>query len=432
VAELLRLQPPWVVTDAKLDLKRQRVDVSLEWAGPGICPLCRQVAPKHGHRERVWRDLDLCGDQLFLHARVPRIDCPTHGIHSVLVPWATGRSEFTDRFECLTILSLKEMSLTAVSRRLQISWDSIDGIMQRAVQRGMERRGVVHFRLIGIDEKAFKKGHKYFTIVSNLEKGTVIWVGEDRTKATINRFWQSLTQEQIDGIEGVAMDMWQPYYDATIAHLPDAAKKIVFDRFHITSYLTKAVDQVRRNTVRELGQDAAALKGTKYDWLRDTSAMDPTEKRNFAELRQQYTVLGRAWAIKEQFVHFWEYKQETVARRFFDQWYYWATHSQISPIIAAAKTIKRHFANILTYLKLGITNAAAEGLNSKIQWMKYQARGFRSKDRFQRAIMFHFGGLELLPSNLNCREDAESIERQAGPQRTSLAGSTEIALAAPG
>jgi transposase len=401
LAKLLCLQPPWVVKDAKLDPKRQRVDVSLEWAGPGICPLCGQVAPKHDHRERVWRDLDLCGYQLFLYARVPRIDCPTHARHSVLAPWATGRSEFTDRFERLTILSLKEMSLTAVSRRLQISWDLIDGIMQRAVDRGIQRRGEVHFRLIGIDEKAFKKGHKYFTIVSNLETGTVIWVGEDRTKTAINRFWKSLTQEQIDGIEGVAMDMWQPYFDATIAHLPDAAKKIVFDRFHITSYLTKAVDQVRRSTVRELGQDAGSLKGTKYDWLRNIAAMDPTEKRNFAELRQQYTVLGRAWSIKEQFAHFWEYKQENAARRFFDHWYYWATHSQISQIISAAKTIKRHFANILTYLKLGITNAAAEGLNSKIQWIKYQARGFRSKERFQRAIMFHFGGLNLLPSDSN-------------------------------
>jgi transposase len=401
VAERLRLQPPWVVKDAKFDPKRQRVDVTLEWVGPGICPLCSQVAPKHDHRERVWRDLDLCSDQLFLYARVPRIDCPAHGRLSVLVPWATGRSEFTDRFEHLAILLLKEMSLMAVFRRLQISWDLFDGIMQRAVNRGMERRGEVLFRLIGIDEKAFKKGHEYFTIVSNLETGTVIWVGEDRTKAAINRFWKSLTKKQIDGIEGVAMDMWQPYFDAAIAHLPDAAKKIVFDRFHVVSYLTKGVDQVRRNTVRELGRDAAALKGTKYDWLRDTSSMDPTEKRNFDELRQQYTVLGRAWAIKEQFSHFWEFKEEGAARRFFDHWYYWATHSQIPPIIAAAKTIKRHFANILTYLKLRITNAAAEGLNSKIQWIKYQARGFRSKERFQRAIMFHFGGLDLFPSGSN-------------------------------
>ena len=195
MAELLGLQPPWVVRDAKLDPKHQRVDVSLEWAGPGVCPLCCQVAPKHDHRERFWRDLDLCGHQLFLHARVPRIDCATHGIHSALVPWVTERSEFTDRFECLTILSIKEMSLAAVSRRLQISWDLIDGIMQRALNRGMKRRGEIRFRLIGIDEKAFKRGHKYFTIVSNLETGRVIWVGEDRTKATINRFWKSLTTE---------------------------------------------------------------------------------------------------------------------------------------------------------------------------------------------------------------------------------------------
>jgi transposase len=401
IAKLLRLQAPWVVKFLKVDLERQRADAQLAWEGPGLCATCGRMAPKYDHRERTWRDLDLCGDQLFLHARVPRVDCPEHGIHSVMVPWAEGRTEFTGRFERLVILLLKEMSIAGVSRRMQISWDSIDGIMKRAVDRGLQSRIEVCPKFIGIDEKAFKKGHKYFTIVSDLETGTILWLGEDRTKDTINRFWKSLSSEQIQGIEGVAMDMWVPFFESTIAHLPDASKKIVFDKFHIATYLSKAVDAVRRSTVRYLGKDAGDLKGTKYQWLRNHASMEYSDKREFADLRRQYAELGRAWAIKEQFAHFWQYKRESVARRFFNEWYYWATHSRIPEMVAVAKTIKRHFANILTYLKLGITNAAAEGLNSKIQWIKYQARGFRSKERFKRAVLFHCGGLNLLPAHSN-------------------------------
>lgn len=401
VHDLLRLDDPWVVKAAKLDLERQRVDVELEWQGPGRCPECQREAPKHDHRERTWRDLDMCGDQLFICARVPRVACAEHGLQSVVTPWAQGRSEFTNRFERLVILLLREMSIAAVARRTSLSWDSIDGIMQRAVERGMRDRKAFTARLIGIDEKATKKRHNYFTIVSDLESGSVLWIGRDRKKETLNAFWAGLSTEQLNGIEGVAMDMWKPFFESTIAHLPDAANKIVFDKFHIAAYLSKAVDKTRRMTIRKLGSEAASLKGTKYDWLRNPSCMRRGERREFNGLRKEYATLGRAWAIKESFTHFWEYRRESIARRYFDEWYYWATHSRIPAVIDVARTLKRHLANILTYLKLRITNAAAEGLNSKIQWIKYQARGFRSLDRFERAIMFHCGGLNLLPTHRN-------------------------------
>jgi transposase len=401
VQRLLRLEAPWEVKDAKLDLARRRVDVVLEWQGPGICPTCNTQAPKHDHRERQWRDLDMCADQLYISARVPRIECQEHGLQSVAIPWATGRSEFTDAFEYLVILLLREMSIAAVSRRMGISWDSIDGIMQRAIDRGMKSREAFTARYIGIDEKSTKKRHTYFTIVSNLENGQVLWIGRDRKKETLNAFWDGLSSQQMSAIEGVAMDMWKPFYESTISRLPDAAKKIVFDKFHITAYLSKAVDKTRRALVRDRTIDTSGLKGTKYDWLRNTSTMRRGERQQFAELRKQYNVMGRAWAIKESFTHFWNYKRESIARRYFDEWYYWATHSRISAIVEVAKMLKRHFANILTYLPLRITNAAAEGLNSKIQWIKYQARGFRSLDRFERAVMFHCGGLNLLPSHHN-------------------------------
>jgi transposase len=401
VRDLLRLQAPWEVQDAKIDFARRRVDVVLAWQGPGLCPMCNKESPKHDHREREWRDLDMCSDQLYIVARVPRVECSEHGLQSVAIPWAKGRSEFTDRFERLVILFLREMSIAAVARRTGLSWDSIDGIMQRAVTRGMSERKAYHPRFIGIDEKATKKRHHYFTIVSDLQTGTVLWIGRDRKKETLNAFWDGLSAEQLNGIEGVAMDMWKPFFESTIAKLPDAGKKIVFDKFHIMAYLSKAVDKTRRATLRSFGADASSLKGTKYDWLRNVSSMGRTDRQEFTDLRKEYTTLGRAWSIKESFQHFWSYHRESIARRYFDEWYYWATHSRIPAIIEVAKMLKRHLSNILTYLKLRITNGRSESLNSKIQWIKYQARGFRSLDRFERAIMFHCGGLNLLPSHHN-------------------------------
>ena len=396
---LLRVEAPWQVTDAALDVKLQRVDVRIEWRGPGRCPVCSEEAPKYDHRERVWRDLDLCGDQLFIHAIVPRIDCPRDGVNTVVVPWAEGRSDMTKRFESYAIALLLEMSSAAVARRMGLGWDAVDAIMTRAAKRGLARRAPRIVRFIGIDEKSIKKGHKYFTIVSDLERGEVLWVGSGRKRETIDSYWSSLSAEQLAGIDGVAMDMWTPYFDSTMAHVPGAAQKIVFDKFHITAYLTQAVDLTRRQMMRDQSLDRTALKGTKYSWLRNISRMTRKDRIGFAQLRHEYHRLGRAWSLKESFARFWDYRSEAWARRFFAWWHAWAVRSQLPALIDVAAMIKRHFDNIITYIKTPITNATAESINSKIQKLKTRANGYRSEARFSAAILFHCGGLDLYPTH---------------------------------
>jgi len=398
---LLRVEDPWDVIESKLDLERKRVDVRLEWQGPGRCPQCGRECPKHDHRERVWRDLDLCADRLYLHALVPRVECPEHGVTTVTVPWSAGRTEFTARFERLAIALLLEMSVAGVARRLTMSWDQVDAILMRAVGRGKQRRQPRIVRHLGIDEKAVKKRHRYFTIVSDLDSGDVLWVGRGRKRESIDAFWASLSPEQLAGIEGIAMDMWAPYFESALKYVPGAEHKIVFDRFHVTAYLTKAVDLTRRAMMRDQTLDRTALKGTKYTWLRSRTNMDREERRDLVSLRTQYKRLGRAWAIKENFAEFWRYRRESSARSFFAQWYNWATHSQLPALISVAHTLKRHFENIITYIKKPISNAAAEALNSKIQMIKYRARGYRNDDRFEAAILFYCGGLDLYPAHSN-------------------------------
>jgi transposase len=215
----------------------------------------------------------------------------------------------------------------------------------------------------------------------------------------LDGFWPTITGKQRDSIQAVAMDMWDPYVTSVQAHVTEAEKKIVFDKFHIAKHLGEAVDRVRRREHKVLKAEGdERLTGTKYDWLRNPAAMDGEQKQEFAELRQSELKTARAWALKETAMALYNYVYEKPARKHFHWWYNWAVRSRLQPIKEVAGMLKRRFENIITYLQHQITNAASESLNAKIQWVKYTARGFRNKQNFIHAIYFHCGGLDLAPS----------------------------------
>src|SRR3989454_1159214 len=154
--------------------------------------------------------------------------------------------------ERLVIDWLRAASQKAVGEQLGLSWDEIHGIMERAVERGLERRQAEPLPQLGVDEKAFRKGHKYFTLVNDLERSRVLYVAEDRTQASLDGFWETLTEGQRESIEAIAMDMWDPYVASVSEHLQEGSKKIVYDKFHIAKHLGEAVDRVRRKENRTL------------------------------------------------------------------------------------------------------------------------------------------------------------------------------------
>jgi transposase len=333
-----------------------------------------------------------------LHAAPPRSECTEHGVKVIKLPWAEPSSRLTALFEALAIEWLKATSQKAVAGLLKLSWDEIHGIMERAVQRGLRRREVELVSQIGVDEKAFRKGHSYLTLVNDLNRGRVLYVAEDGKQISLDGFWDTLTVEQINGIEAVAMDMWDPYIGSVREHLPEADSKIVFDKFHVAKHLGDAVDKVRRKenkTLKAAGDDR--LAGTRYDWLRNPAAMEPDDRKEFAELRNSELKTARAWALKETAMTLYSYVYERPARKHFRWWHNWAVRSRLQPMIEVARMLKRRFENIITYLRHRITNAASESINAKIQWVKYTARGFRNKQNFIHAIYFHCGGLDLAP-----------------------------------
>lgn len=402
-SQILGIRSPWMVADVELNLAAGEVSVFVEQE-PGAlltCPKCGAVCPGYDKRRRQWRHLDTCQYKTLLVADVPRIKCLEHGVLAVKVPWGEAGSRFTALFEALVIDWLKEASIQAVSRQLNLSWNAIDGIMQRAVRRGMERREVTSPERIGVDETSFRKRHDYVTVVSDHGTGDVLHVALDRKKDDLAEYYDSLSEKQKAAIEAVSMDMAPSYINATLEHIPGARKKIAFDKFHVAKLLGEAVDKVRRWEHKLLlDQGRKDLTGTKHAWLTNPNNMSDKQWRWFKDLRDSALKTARAWAIKEYAMGLWYYVSRTWAEKAWKKWLSWAVRCRLEAIKKAAKTIKSHLWGILNAVILRANNGLAESINSRIKMVKVRSRGFRNKERFRTAIYFHLGGLDLYPEGV--------------------------------
>ena len=316
------------------------------------------------------------------------------------VPWAEPGSGFSALYEALVIDWLKEASTQAVARQLSLSWNAIDGIMQRAVKRGLARRQVDSPKHIGVDEIAFRKRHDYLTVVAAGKK--VLYVADERKKASLQRYYATLSEAQKAGIESVSMDMWPAYINATRENLPGGEKRIAFDKFPVAKYLGEALDKVRKQEHKALMSEGwEDLKGTKYDWLANLGNLSRKRQRSFKLLRQSTLKTARAWAIKDLAMHLWNYVSRTWAEKRWKQWLSWAVRSRLEPIKKVSKTIKAHLWGIVNAIILKVSNGASESINSRINMIKIRSRGFRNKARYRNAIYFHLGGLDLYPEGVS-------------------------------
>jgi transposase len=403
--QLLGLDTPWTVLRVELKVKEERVEV---WAGHADsarwpCPECAAALPVYDHaEERAWRHLDSCQFQTYLHARPPRVQCPTHGVRQVRLPWAEPRARFTTLFERLAIDVLRETDVQGATRLLRISWDEAWEIKRRAVARGRARRQPHVPARLGVDETAVARGQNYLTLVCDLTAGTVEYLADERKQASLDGYFTALTPEQRGQIQAVAMDMWEPYAQSVRAHVPQAETKIVFDPFHIVQHMNAAVDQVRRQEHRVLqAQGDETLKGSKYVWLYGEENVPERQQERFTELtrrraRKQLKT-ARAWALKESVRDLWRCRTRGEAEAHWRWWYGWATRARLPQVLKVAQMIKRHLPNVLTYFRHRITNAMSEGIAGKIQALKKAANGFRNLENFKTAIYFHCGGLDLYP-----------------------------------
>jgi transposase len=399
-ALLLGIGSPWEVKTVELKLEQKQVEIELgwQWGAAAKCPECGRECSIHDCApERTWRHLDTMQFTTLVRARAPRANCPEHGVKTMPVPWAAPQGRFTLLFERFAVeVLLASATVSQGCQLLGIGWETAHEFMRRAVERGLERRQLEGLKHLGMDEKSFGRGQSYITLLTDLEQARVLDVVEERTLAAAEQLWQTLTPEQKQGVEAVAVDMWEPFIQTIERQVPEA--DIVHDKFHVSKYLGEAVDKVRRQEHKELmAQGDETLKGSRQLWLYNPENFSEEQRSEFAALKDLHLKVARAWAAKELFTKFWAYQAEGWARRFFKDWFGWVSRSRLKPVIEVAQMLKRHLDNLLTYLKHHITNAVTEGLNSKIQAIKSAARGFRSFRNYRIRILFFCGKLDLYP-----------------------------------
>lgn len=406
--EILGIENPWQISEVKIDSTDKSVNLTLSHEKSSLfpCKHCKKPCKLHDHGKiRTWRHLDTCDHYTYLHASIPRVNCPEHGISTIEPSWSRANSRFTLQFESFIIDTLQSTQVRSRSAlQLRVSTEQLKRIQRQAVERGMLNRQVLKedcnyiIRHVCIDEKSLFVGHHYVSILYNGQTGAVLEVVEHRTQESAEQAFNQLGQYiDLQGIKVITMDMWKAFKNAAKNCIPNA--DIVHDRFHLAQYLNKAVDITRRaENKRLLAQDDNRLKGTKYLWLKNPKNFTDKQQLLHDELTQDTELQTfKAWSVKEDFKKFFMSRTEEDASNFFNEWVKSIEELQNTQLLKVAKTFKNHLQGLLDYTKHRVSNAMAECINTTIQQVKSKARGFKSAEAFRIAILFHLGDLNVYP-----------------------------------
>ncbi len=369
------------------------------------CQQCgRRGRIVHISREgRSWVDLTLLGMKIVLWYAPKEIECPTHGRLQEAIPWAEGYSRITHRLEFRLCALCRIMTQKAAAAILRMPASTLSELLHRIITRvraGHRIRGLV---TLGVDEISYCKGRKYATVVYDLDRASVLWVGKGKGRETIDQFFrEALSEAQRVHIQWASCDMSRAYIEAIKAHCPNAT--LVIDHFHVVKALNEAVDEVRKEEWRQLGSDdRKAIKGLR--WLLGMHSRNRTKAhtRFLNRLRNSNRRIHRAWVLKDEFEHFWNYRYPKAAKRFLKRWMTSALKSRIPSMREFVGTLRNHFDNIITFIQRPLTNAVGEGINRIIKIVKNRASGFRTLESFSDLIFLTVGDLDIpaqIPSKL--------------------------------
>jgi transposase len=357
------------------------------------------VAPRYDRRyERGWWHLPWGRTPVELRYAPWRVDCPRCGVLVEQVPWAPSGGRFSEALEELAAYLAQITTKTEVQRLLRISWETVGSIIDRVVQRRLDPERLVGLLRIGIDEFSYKKRHRYLTMVVDHDRQRVVWTGEGRSAETLARFFELLGAEGCKAIALATIDLSAAYIKAVRHALPNA--EIVYDRFHVQRLVSDALDQVRRDLVRELGADpdeARAVKRTRFVLLMNPWNLSRAQRRKLSELQRTNQRLYRAYLLKETLAKALDYRQPRRAERLLRAWLDWASRSRLQPFVRAARTIRQHLAGILAYIRTRLSNGLVEGLNGKIRVVTRRAYGFHSHQALSAMIFLTCGGIHIDP-----------------------------------
>jgi transposase len=354
------------------------------------CPECgSDDVIGRGTSPRTFRTVPVGGKAVFLAFSVPRVECNVCGVvRQVKLRFADPRRSYSRSFERYALELSRSMTIQDVARHLGVSWDVIKEIQKQDLKRRFAKVKLKHVRQIAIDEIAVGKGHRYVTIVLDLESGAVLHVGEGKGGEALTPFWKRLRKSQAK-IQAVATDMSPAYIEAVTTHLSGAV--LVFDRFHVIKLYNEKLSQLRRELYRQLTDSLQkeVLKGVRWLLLKRPERLDPKrqEPTRLKEALRLNEPLATAYYLKEELNEIWEQDSQEEAQALLMQWIIEAESTGIRMLQSFAKTLRAHAWGILAYYDYPISTGPLEGTNNKIKTMKRQAYGFRDKEFFKLKIL---------------------------------------------
>ena len=387
-----------VVTAVRFETGALVVGVRPRWRKPR-CGECGQRGPGYDTlpEPRRWRALAFGAVEVFLEYTMRRVECPRCGVRVEQVPWAAFGSRFTKAFEEMVAYLAQLTDQTAVMKLMGVSWRAVGNIVERIVAERLDATRLDGLRRIGIDEFSYRKHHRYVTTVVDHDRGKVVWTGKDKGGDTLRAFFDELGAERLAQLETITMDMAAGYLSAIQERAPHVT--IVFDRFHVQSLASNAVDKVRREQWRELQgtPEGNAVKKSRWPLLKNRWDLTRKQRQKLSEVQRNNRRLYRAYLLKEALARALDYRQPKRAGDALDEWLAWASRSRLHSFVTLARTIRKHKDGILAYVKERLTNGIVEGINNRLRMIARRAFGFHSAEALMGMLFLCCGGVQLHP-----------------------------------
>ena len=367
--------------------------------GLRVCSGCERVCPGYDTmpEPRRFEFVPLWGIIVYFVYQMRRVECPACGIKVERVPWAEGKSSLTTEYKWFLARWARRMSWKEVAVTFSVSWERVYESVKHAVSWGLKHRDLDDVEAIGIDEVQWHRGHKYQTLVYQIDEGCkrLLWIGPDRTAKTLLRFFRFLGKQRSAKLQFVCSDMWQAYLKVIAKKVPHALH--VLDRFHVMQKMSKAIDKVRAAEARQMKEDGyePLLTGSRWLLLKRPENLSEKQAVKLSELLQYNLKSVRSHLMKEDFQSFWTYTYPAWAGKFLDAWCTRAMRSKIDPMKKMAKTLRNKRELLLNWFRAdgALSSGVVEGFNNKLKLITRKSYGFRTQEAYETALYHNLGAL---------------------------------------
>lgn len=385
------------VTDARGQVIIE-VPLAARANGRPICSGCRRPGPGYDRlAQRRFEYVPLWAMPVFFLYALRRVDCPRCGVKVETVPWGDGKSTLTNSYRWFLAGWAKRLSWKETAEAFGTTWEKVYSAVQHAVFWGVVHRSLTKIKTIGVDEIQWKRGHKYLTLVYQIDQGVrrLLWVAQDRTEASLRGFFELLGERQSGRVKFTCSDMWKPYLDVLRERARNAV--VILDRFHVMAKFNKALDEVRATEARRLKLDDGdeTLKHSRWCLLKRPENLTDKQAIKLSELLRTNLKTVRAYLMREDFQRFWEYRSPVWAGKFLDEWCLRAMRSRIEPMKKMARTLRKHKDLLLNWFHAHgeISSGTVEGFNNKAKLTMRKAYGFRTANAIEIALFHSLGDL---------------------------------------